>query len=562
MMRPGKLLWVIKDRDRRERSFSVLRSKRHTVMDATVSGAFGASLLACCTCFGVLLWLTKPDARLRHLPSPASTLPLLGNTLDLMVFQLPRLHDWIAEECERHNGRPWRLEIPGLPPRVVVSSVQAFKDIMKTQFDVFEKGPRLNVLLEDIAGQGIIAVDGDQWKAQRKVLTHLFTIRAFRETIMDSIKQHVRVLGRVLHQQMKTGEPLDLGKTSHRFTFDTFAQIGFGLERNYLAEGQDDELVEALDGLNHGAQLRFVQPAWLWRLQHWFKLGNERVMARYLGVLDKVVFDIVRECLRSKEELGAKQAATTRRVNDVVSLFVDHYAQGTTIDQVLQVDAAFLRDTAVNMLFAGRDTTASALMWCVLMANRNPKATASVRNELSSLLPRLVTDPEYVPDLEDMEQLLYLEAFVRETLRLYPITPFNAREANRDTTLSDGTFIPKGTRVQIPSYALGRMTHVWGPDAAEFKPERWIEVDTSTNKRTLRQVSAFQFPAFHAGPRICIGMRFAILELKTALAYVLSKYELKTVDKPESYTYGISLTLVIKAPIMVTVHPAPTAAAA
>lgn len=81
-------------------------------MDITVSGALGASLLACCTCFGVMLWLTKLDARLRHLPSPVSTLPLLGNTLDLMVFQLPRLHDWIAEECERHGGRPgdWRSQ--------------------------------------------------------------------------------------------------------------------------------------------------------------------------------------------------------------------------------------------------------------------------------------------------------------------------------------------------------------------------------------------------------------------------------------------------------------------
>lgn len=189
-------------------------------------------------------------------------------------------------------------------------------------------------------------------------------------------------------------------------------------------------------------------------------------------------------------------------------------------------------------------------------AEQAPRQAAFVRGELRSVLPRLFEDPDFVPSTDDVDLLIYLEAIVRETLRIYPVVPLNVREANRDTTLSDGTIIPKGTQVFLPSYALGRMKSVWGQDALEFKPERWIETDVTTNKQTIRRISAFQFPAFHGGPRICIGMRFAMLELKTALAYVLSKYELKTIRDPHSFTYSTALTLTLDSPMMVHVLPA------
>lgn len=500
-----------------------------------------ASLITACACAFALLWRLRPDKRLVGLPSPTCTLPILGNTLDLLK---PGLYDWITDECVRHRGRTWRLKLIGQPPIAVVSSVEAFADVMKTQFEIFEKGETVCYLFKDAAGEGIVSVDGDEWKAQRKVLVHLFTSRAFRETISDSIMHNVRALGRVLEKSMQSNRALDFTQVCHRFTYDTFVKVGFGIESKTLTEGKDDAISEAMDAISIGIQWRFLQPTAVWKLFRWLRIGVQGHMMHQIKVFDKIAYGIVHECLRRKKSDGD----CSRKANDVISIFVDQSS--------LKVDPVFLRDTGVTLLFAGRDTTATAMTWCNLMLNRFPDKAKLVHEELRTVLHSLFDNPEYVPNMDDVDLLVYLEAFVRETLRLFPIAPLNSREANRDTTLSDGTFIAKGSRVFIPSYSLGRMKSVWGEDALEFTPERWIDINPKTNKQMIRKVSAFQFPAFHGGPRVCIGMRFAMLELKTALAYVLSKYELQTIREADSFTYSTALLLALDGPMMVNVLPA------
>ncbi|KAJ0410101.1 hypothetical protein ATCC90586_001586 [Pythium insidiosum] len=93
----------------------------------------------------------------------------------------------------------------------------------------------------------------------------------------------------------------------------------------------------------------------------------------------------------------------------------------------------------------------------------------------------------------------------------------------------------------MPTYALGRMTHVWGPDAREFRPERWLDETSPTG---LITVSAFKFNSFHAGPRMCLGMNLAMLEMKTLAASVLSKFQLR-VDAADRVTYDRTQQLLI-----------------
>lgn len=367
--------------------------------------------------------MIKPDKRMAVLPSPKSTLPILGNTLDFMVFQLPRIYDWITDECARHQGRPWRLQLIGQPPTVVLSSVETFEDVMKTQFDVFEKGEIVCEVFRDPGGNGIFSADGDAWKAQRKVLAHLFTLQAFRETIADTIIANVRVLGRVLDNKMQNQEPVDFSQLCHRFTYDTFVKVGFGMDSNTLTGEQSDEISQALDAIIVGVQMRIMRPMLMWKLERWLGLGAQGRMMKQIKVFDKVAYGIVNECLRRKsaaETLNVSNKVPPRKVNDIVSLFMDEYAQSSSADQVLKIDAAFLRDTGVSMLLAGRDTTALALVWCNLMLNKHREIAERICQELRSVVPRLFEDREFVPEMDQVDQLLYMEAFVRETLRLYP----------------------------------------------------------------------------------------------------------------------------------------------
>ncbi|KAG3074292.1 hypothetical protein PI125_g22025 [Phytophthora idaei] len=110
--------------------------------------------------------------------------------------------------------------------------------------------------------------------------------------------------------------------------------------------------------------------------------------------------------------------------------------------------------------------------------------------------------------MSDLQKLPYLEAAMRESLRLYMTTVHRA--PNQSVTLDGGLHVPFGTHVIVPTYAMGRMPSVWGEDAAEFRPERWIDEDGKVIK-----MSPFKFFSFLAGPHQCLGMRFALLEMPT-----------------------------------------------
>ncbi|RLN05768.1 hypothetical protein BBI17_009655, partial [Phytophthora kernoviae] len=130
--------------------------------------------------------------------------------------------------------------------------------------------------------------------------------------------------------------------------------------------------------------------------------------------------------------------------------------------------------------------------------------------------------------MEEINQLVYLEAALKETLRLHPSVPVVPKHTLRDTTLSDGTFIPAGSFINLNNYSMARMSQVWGPDAEEFRPERWL--DPTTGK--LITVSAYKFSSFNAGPRMCLGKTLAMLEMKLVVVELLSdgKHKLRRSD--------------------------------
>lgn len=133
-------------------------------------------------------------------------------------------------------------------------------------------------------------------------------------------------------------------------------------------------------------------------------------------------------------------------------------------------------------------------------------------------------------------------------LRLYPSVPLNTKYALADDIWPDGTHIRKGDSVLWSPYAQGRSEKVWGPDAREFKPERWI-----TPEGELRRESQGQWPAFHAGPRTCLGQHLATLEALVAVIFMLRRYKFHLVPGQE-VTYQVSLTLPMKHGMKITVE--------
>ncbi|KAG6576524.1 Cytochrome P450 [Phytophthora cinnamomi] len=214
----------------------------------------------------------------------------------------------------------------------------------------------------------------------------------------------------------------------------------------------------------------------------------------------------------------------------------------------VNADPRELQDTAVNFFIAGKDTTSFSLSWLIVMMNRYPRVLQKIREEIRSVLPGLLTGEIDAPTLEDTHKLVYLDAAVKESVRLWSVSTY--RCTTRDTTLTDGAFIKKGTVVVVSKYAAARRTNVWGDDAAEYRPERWFNEKTGEPK----SITPPQFITFSTGPRKCIGMRLAMLEMKTVMAVLFSRFDIETVEDPFKITYDFSFVLPVKGPLAVRIR--------
>nr|BAH56961.1 AT1G57750 [Arabidopsis thaliana] len=123
----------------------------------------------------------------------------------------------------------------------------------------------------------------------------------------------------------------------------------------------------------------------------------------------------------------------------------------------------FIRDVIFSLVLAGRDTTSSVLTWFFWLLSKHPQVMAKLRHEINTKF-----------DNEDLEKLVYLHAALSESMRLYPPLPFNHKSPAKPDVLPSGHKVDANSKIVICIYALGRMRSVWGEDALDFKPERWI----------------------------------------------------------------------------------------
>jgi cytochrome P450 len=177
-------------------------------------------------------------------------------------------------------------------------------------------------------------------------------------------------------------------------------------------------------------------------------------------------------------------------------------------------DPYVLRSELLNILLAGRDTTAGLLSntWHVL--SKRGDIWEKLRAEIDELGGER-------PDYSTIKEMKYLKWVLNESLRLMPVVPGNSREAIRDTILPLGggpdgrspMLVKKGEIVGYSPWSMHRREDFYGPDALEFKPERW---------ETLRL--GWEYLPFNGGPRICVGQQYALLEASYATIRLIQTF--------------------------------------
>ncbi|GMF43051.1 unnamed protein product [Phytophthora fragariaefolia] len=527
--------------------------------------------LACSLLIGWQFLSSRKQARaLSKFARPTSTLPVLGNTLDLMFKHRHDIHDWMLEECQRREGRPWVLAALGRPTTVVLTDVDAFEDVLHRKFDKFGKCSAW--LVSDVFGDGIFAADGVSWIHQRKTASHLFSLHMMRESMEQVVREQAAVLCETLlahstnnetkASKQQGGVPVNLKYTMDWYATNVFTRVGFGVDLHSLSSQEHNEFFCAFTRLPIGIHRRIQQPGWLWRMKRMLNLGYEKQLKLDMKRVDGVIYQVISNSMSSKSDVARTDP---QPLPDLISLFLaketNEYRDrdGNQEDGVagtcrVETTPKLIRDMAFNFTAAGRGTTSQSLQWFIIMLNRFPDVEKKIRDELQAELPCLFNANSAPPTMNDVQQLVYLEAAIKESLRLNPVAPLIGRTATQDVVFTNGMFIPSGTRVVIPAFAVARLQSIWGKDAAEFKPERWI--DSHTGK--LRIISPFKFLVFLAGPRSCLGAKLAMLELKVALATVLSKFHLRVMRDPFEIGYDASISLPVKGDVLASVETVET----
>ncbi|KAG7380686.1 hypothetical protein PHYPSEUDO_006915 [Phytophthora pseudosyringae] len=485
-------------------------------------------------------------------PMPKSTLPILKSLLDI-GGTVDRFHDWLYEQSAEFDNRPWMYHIPGRPETIVLSSPDTIEDAMSTQGHIFLRGPVGQYTSYDIFGKGMIIADGDQWFYHRKTASHLFSMQMMKEAMEATVHEKLEVFLDILDVYHKRGKPFSIKEELLHFTMDVISKIGFGVELNTLKDSPyretDHEFFETFDSAGVGFAVRVQTPIWLWRIKRFFNIGWERVFQNDIANMHNFINKVIMESMQKKAELATRGEKVVAK--DLISLFMESNLRESEGMHIEDDDVTIMRDMVMTFTFAGKDTTAHSMSWFIVMMNRYPEILKKVREEMREKLPGLFTGEIRVPTQEQVRNLVYLEAVIKENMRLTPSTGFIARECMEDTTLVDGTFISKGQTIMVSSYCNGRNKKSWGDDALEFKPERMINPETGK----LRVFSPFKFSAFGSGQHVCIGQRFAMMQLKMTLAALYSKYDIKTVEDPWQLTYEFSIGIPVKGPMEVEVTP-------
>lgn len=201
-------------------------------------------------------------------------------------------------------------------------------------------------------------------------------------------------------------------------------------------------------------------------------------------------------------------------------------------------DPIELRSQLLNILLAGRDTTASLLSWTVMMLARHPDIFKKLRETIIENFGTY-SNPQNIT-FATLKSCQYLQYVMNESLRLFPVVPFNRRSATRDTTLPRGggpdgqspIYIKKGQSVVYSTHIMHRRKDIWGPDAEEFKPERW-----------LNRKAGWEYIPFNGGPRICIGQQFALTEAGYVLVRLLQRFDqIEDINADQKPRWGLTLT--------------------
>lgn len=427
----------------------------------------------------------------KELPRPKGKL-LSGH---LTEFKKENKHQ-VLEEWANEFGDIYKIRL--VTKQIIVSANPSLNDfILKNRPNKFQRFSKIGSVMNEMNIRGVFTAEGEKWKQHRKLaaeaLNHKNT-KSYFPIIKNTTERLIDTLA------VKTEKALDIQSEIMKYTIDITTQIAFGYDGNTLQK-PEDPLQKHLEKVFPTINSRIAAPLPIWK---YYKTQKDKDFNTSLEYIKAVIDDYIQQ---------AKQNLNDTPKNFLEALLLENQRDNLTDEEIF--------GNVFTMLLAGEDTTSNSISWAIFFLAKHPEVVKKARDEINKVCPQ-----GFVENINQLEQLEFIEGIAMETLRLKPVSPTLLMEALED---SETKYLDiKSGDIILLQNKVAQTKEEHFSDSQLFNPSRWI-------KQNVCPVhSPNQIRVFGGGPRYCPGKALAIDEIKTSLVSFIHNFEVQlAVDEKE-----------------------------
>lgn len=376
-----------------------------------------------------------------------------------------------------------------------------FRHILVTNNKNYKKGSS-SKMLNPVLGNGLVTSEGDFWLRQRRLVQPAFHRERLQELFVTMGQITADFLDEMEAHRGK--KAIDIDAKMMGLTSDIALRTLFG---NISSEDK----MQIFHQVNRTQRYLVTRVRRPYRIPLMFVNGERNRFKTDLAYFNKLVYEFINQ-----------RHGMVEKPNDLLQLLLDSLDEETGA----QMNDQQIRDEAITMFAAGHETSATALSWLLLELAKQPGIVAKIRAEAELF--------ETVPTFDQLLKLPYTRQVIEEGMRLFPPAWTMTREALENDEV-EGKPIPKGISVFMSIYELHRNPNIW-KNPLVFDPENF-------SPENVKKRPKFNYLPFGAGPRLCIGLQFAMMEMQLILAALVKRFDF---EMDPSHKIGIYPQIVLK----------------
>ncbi|XP_066911621.1 cytochrome P450 4V2-like [Clytia hemisphaerica] len=480
--------------------------------------------------FAVKLYWQRLSAPWNHFdPIPFKIYPFIG--------QLPGLsqlneEDFFREHFKWLGDKDTKIMWLGVDKYLITRDQKVIEKLLVSNTNITKSVSYW--ILNDWLGSSLLLTTGIHWRNKRKMLTPSFHFNIL-DNFFPTIENLTTKLCESLEKLAVKGDAFDACKAMKWHSIGVMCQTMMGVEMGDFLEAafkgvkcadeEKTEIVHFVESIDFILEFVITRSKCLWywnkHILKLFPIGKQYYQR--LDFIKKFGTTMIEKRIEklkndSEEDIPSNIDSRNKKV-----IFLDKMLTNINKGEVTVEDLFYDTQT---FIFAGYDTVGIGLSWCLFMLGSHPKHQALAYEEAQRIRNL------GIPIDQAVKEMKYIECVIKESLRIHPPVPLPSRNLDEGFNV-DGIHYPKGTTIAFDILALHRDSKIW-EDAGTFRPERFSSNESSAS-------STFSFIPFSAGPRNCIGMRFAMMELKVTMYHLLSRFEILAMQKTEELRETIGI---------------------